>query len=73
MAPSDPLSYVPGSEHYHPTISTLGGHGGRLERDRERVPVSVFLPSQCHRTTVAIVNYIFFVFPLVRFGDEYVR
>ena len=30
--PSAPLYYAPGLEHCHPTMSILGGHGGRLKR-----------------------------------------
>ena len=33
--PNDPLAYVTGSEHHHPTISKILGHGGQLERERE--------------------------------------
>ena len=31
---NDPLSYSPGLELHHPTISTLGAHGEQLERRR---------------------------------------
>ena len=31
--PSAPLAYDPGSEHQHPNMSILGGHGGWLEKD----------------------------------------
>ena len=34
--PNDPLAYVPGLEHPHPNMSKIGGHGGKLERERER-------------------------------------
>ena len=33
--PNAPLTYAPGSEHHHLIMSKLGGHGGRLERDRD--------------------------------------
>ena len=32
--PNAPLTYALGSEHHHPIMSKLGGHGGRLERER---------------------------------------
>ena len=31
MDPTSPLDYVPDTEHHHSIISTVGGHGGRLE------------------------------------------
>ena len=34
MDPSAPLAYAMGPEHHQTTMSTLGGHGCRLERLR---------------------------------------
>ena len=34
MYPSAPLSYALGSGYHCPTISMIGGHGGRLYRER---------------------------------------
>ena len=36
MDPSVPLAYTPGSEHHHPNMSMIGGHGIRLYIYRER-------------------------------------
>ena len=33
MEPSAHLTYDLGLEHYHPAVSILGGHVGRLERE----------------------------------------
>ena len=35
--PNAPLSYAPGLELHHLIMSTLGEHGGKLEREREKV------------------------------------
>ena len=35
--PNAPLDYALGTEHYHPIMSTLEGHGDRLERDRCKI------------------------------------
>ena len=32
---SDPLDYAMGKEHHHPILITIGGHGGRLEKERD--------------------------------------
>ena len=32
--PNYPLAYDPGLELHHPIMSMIGGHGGRLERER---------------------------------------
>ena len=34
--PNAPLAYVPSMELQRPVMGKLGGHGGRLERERER-------------------------------------
>ena len=34
MEHNDPLDYAPGTELHRFIMSTLGGHGGRLERER---------------------------------------
>ena len=39
MEPNSPLAYAPLLELHHPIMSMLGGHGGRLERERESVCV----------------------------------
>ena len=36
MEPSATLAYAQGSEHHHPTVSMIGGHGGQLERMIDR-------------------------------------
>ena len=36
--PNARLAYDLGSEHHKPTMSTLGGHRGRLEKERQRSP-----------------------------------
>ena len=33
--PNSPISYAPGSEHHHLTMSTIGRHGGQLEKERD--------------------------------------
>ena len=36
MENSEPLAYAPGLEPQHPTMSMIQGHGGHLDRERER-------------------------------------
>ena len=42
--PNAPIASARGLELHHPIISMLGGHGGRLERERERVIFKLHIP-----------------------------
>ena len=37
--PNSPLSYAPGLEPHHLIMSTLGGNGGRSDRETERAKI----------------------------------
>ena len=59
MEPSATLAYAQGSEHHHPTVSMLGGHGGQLEIEITLLDLVIHLDTLCSNHPIVYLDSFF--------------